>query len=472
MHRLKSTGAVLLIISLLFSGVCVPGEAKTPKIHLNKTNITLKVGGSTKLKINGTKKEANWSSSDEGIATVNTKGKVTAKRPGIVTIRARHTKKTLKCRVKVTPVIAKGLPEFTVHGSTDLPGEFYLSFAYTRNIILLDGRGNIVWSKHEDQPRADKYTGFWDFKKHEINGKTYYSYHDNTGTYDDFGLEGFGPGERVILDDRFHEIKRITFEKSNTVEKGHPLDGHDFLMIDLDHYILSGYIKDTVYNVPGHPEGSSVVYSYLQEVKNGKVVWDFRSIDYPELYDLTVTEAVPTAADFANETTDVPDYVHFNSMRIDKNGNLVCSFRHINSILCLDRSRQTDQIRWKLSGSGDEFGLTEDQKTSSQHYASLDNDEIMVFDNGNRTEQTRIGRYHIDESGKRLLSYEEKKIAGKYSSACGAVQHLRDDLYMIGWGRTENDAVCMSVYDFANEHEWISVELANPRNFTYRCAYY
>ncbi|MCR5011489.1 MAG: hypothetical protein K6A72_04050 [Lachnospiraceae bacterium] len=52
-------------------------------------------------------------------------------------------------------------------------------------------------------------------------------------------------------------------------------------MIDPNHYFLSGYIKDTVYNVPGYPIGSGVVYSYLQEVDNGKVVWNWKSIDYP-----------------------------------------------------------------------------------------------------------------------------------------------------------------------------------------------
>lgn len=62
------------------------------------------------------------------------------------------------------------------------------------------------------------------------------------------------------------------------------LDGHDFLLIDLDHYILSGYVRETVRNIPGFESGSTVVYSYLQEVRDGEVVWDWKSIDYPELY--------------------------------------------------------------------------------------------------------------------------------------------------------------------------------------------
>ena len=148
------------------------------------------------------------------------------------------------------PVIAEGLPEFSVEGDSGLPGNFFLSFVYTRNLIMLDGKGNIVWSKHEEQPEEGLHTGLWDFKKHVIGGKTYYSYHDQIASYDGYGLEGYAPGERVIMDENFNEIKRITFEESDVVKKGDPLDGHDFLMIGPDHYILSGYIKDTVYNHP------------------------------------------------------------------------------------------------------------------------------------------------------------------------------------------------------------------------------
>lgn len=41
-----------------------------------------------------------------------------------------------------------------------------------------------------------------------------------------------------------------------------------------------------------------------------------------------------------------------------------------------------------------------------------------------------------------------------------------------GFGHSEKDAQCMSVYDFATGTELMSVELDNPNNFTYRCVYY
>lgn len=374
--------------------------------------------------------------------------------------------------VQAAPVIAEGLPSYTVTGETDLPGNFFLSFVYSRNLIMLDGKGNVVWSKHEEQPWEGVNAGWWDFKKHVIDGKTYYSYHDQIGTYDNYGFAGFAPGERVILDENFNEVKRIKFEKSDVTEKDTPVDGHDFLMIDLDHYILSGYIKDTIYNHPDYPNGSSVVYSYLQEVKDGEVVWDFQSVDYPELYALIDTHGSETANDFANASTDVPDIVHFNAMRLDDEGNLICSFRHLSTILCLDRTKETDQIKWKLSGVGDEFGLAEEQKTSCQHYVTVDGNNITVFSNGNNTGHTRVLSFDIDPENKTTKNVRAWYLDGKFSSACGSAQRLHDELYVLGWGRAENDSDCMTVYDFSKGEELLTVNLENPNNFTYRCVYY
>lgn len=373
-------------------------------------------------------------------------------------------------KVQNQNVIADGLKEISVDGETDLDGNFYLSFVYSRDLIMLDGKGNIVWSKHEEQPTEDAKTGFWDFKKHEIDGQTYYSYHDQTGTYDDYGLPGYAPGERVILDENFHEINRITFEESDVTEKGAPVDGHDFLMISPTHYILSGYIKDTVYNNPAYPDGSSVIYSYLQEVDNGEVVWEFKSIDHPELYSLTVQDQDPNANDFANEKTDIPDYMHFNSMQLDQDGNLICSFRHINTILCLDRT--SDQILWKLSGNGDEFGLTDYQKTSGQHYVTVDNNYITAFDNGNKNHSSRIVSYQVDTESKKLKSFKEYALGDKFSIACGSVQHITDEIYVIGWGWPTTDSQCMTVYDFSKGEELMTVSLKDEPYITYRCAYY
>ena len=375
-----------------------------------------------------------------------------------------------------------GLPAYTVSGSADFDGNIYVSFVYSKNIMMLDSQGNVVWYKHEDT--GDTPAGFWDFKKHVVGGVTYYSYHDQDVICDKFGLPGFAPGDRVILDENFNEVKRIRFETSprGIVEQGHPLDGHDFLLIDLDHYIMSGYLKEEVHNIPSdlcHIDDPKVIYSYLQEVDHGEVVWEWRSIDYPDTYRMTQTDATANANDFDNLTTDAPDYVHFNAMRLDENGRLICSFRHLDSVLCLDRTNNTPsgQILWRLSGTAEpnsipRFDMDDGLITSGQHYVTVEGPGIVrVFNNNNAGEHTCVRIFTLDE-GNMTAAAQDLTVPGRFSSACGSVEHIAGDIYAIGWGKAENDTKCMSVYDFSTGTELMYMELENGNNFTYRCAYY
>ncbi len=70
------------------------------------------------------------------------------------------------------------------------------------------------------------------------------------------------------------------------------VDGHDFILLGDDHYIVSAYEPRLVYNIPAgcgpNPQGAKVVAARLQEVKRGKVVFDWLSTDHAELYALSV----------------------------------------------------------------------------------------------------------------------------------------------------------------------------------------
>jgi len=71
---------------------------KTPK--LNKTKLTLYTGKTATLKLTGPK-VTSWTSSNSKIATVNKKGKITAKKAGKVTITAKAAGKKYKCTVTI-----------------------------------------------------------------------------------------------------------------------------------------------------------------------------------------------------------------------------------------------------------------------------------------------------------------------------------------------------------------------------------
>ncbi len=75
-------------------------EAASAKI--NKTNITIGVGSTYRLKIQNNKKKVKWSSSNSKVAKVNKNGTVTGLKKGTVTITAKVGSKKYKCKVKVT----------------------------------------------------------------------------------------------------------------------------------------------------------------------------------------------------------------------------------------------------------------------------------------------------------------------------------------------------------------------------------
>ncbi|KSV58156.1 Ig-like domain-containing protein [Acetivibrio ethanolgignens] len=108
----KLTGVMALALALtLVAPVGVPmsqtvvAEAATVKISATKKTLT--VGKSFTLKITGAKKKVTWSTSKKSVATVSSKGKVTAKKAGTATITAKVDGKKYTCKVTVKNPVNK-----------------------------------------------------------------------------------------------------------------------------------------------------------------------------------------------------------------------------------------------------------------------------------------------------------------------------------------------------------------------------
>ena len=98
------TKRLLAVISavILMTTMLIPAfQASAASVKLNKTKIVLVVGQTYNLKVSGTKKTPQWSSSNKKIVSVTKKGVVKGLRKGTATITAKIGKKTYKCKVTV-----------------------------------------------------------------------------------------------------------------------------------------------------------------------------------------------------------------------------------------------------------------------------------------------------------------------------------------------------------------------------------
>lgn len=109
MKKFRILCALLIIIStfsnILFTKDIVTAQAST--IQLNSTSLTLELGHHQSLKVNGTTNNASWYSSNSKVATVSSKGNVTAYASGNTTITAIVAGKRLTCKVKVFQIYKK-----------------------------------------------------------------------------------------------------------------------------------------------------------------------------------------------------------------------------------------------------------------------------------------------------------------------------------------------------------------------------
>lgn len=103
------TALLSLMLSLLPPGIShlpvqtirTEAAVQTDNVTISQKKVTLIKGKSTTLKIKGTKQKVKWTSSKKSVATVSSKGKVTAKKKGTAVITAKVGNQKYTCKVTV-----------------------------------------------------------------------------------------------------------------------------------------------------------------------------------------------------------------------------------------------------------------------------------------------------------------------------------------------------------------------------------
>lgn len=371
--------------------------------------------------------------------------------------------------------LSSRLPELSATGESDIEGDYYLTDYNAPNMYKLNARGEVVYYLALD-PKTEGDVRFMDFKKHVLeNGDVRYSYHRSDPDYKGLSLSGYTPGHRVILNQDYEDITPGDLQKLYLVEgeytrAGHPADGHDFILLADNHYLIEGYVAAVPDNLPAELKGEGqtkpVVGAVIQEVRNGELVNEWASFDYPELY-----SANDTGANFQGDNAD---YFHLNAMVIDPaDENLIVSSRNTSTILKLDR--ETGELLWQLGGKGDAFGLTPEQKMTNQGDVRLTEEgELTIFDNGRAEGGSRVLKLTLDEKAKKVTSYEAFTVPGHFTSDGGSAVWLEDKTFALGWGHNDTGRELLSEYNFLTGKEELVVKIkGDGKTFgSYRAAKY
>lgn len=384
------------------------------------------------------------------------------------------------------------LDHFFLRVNTD--GELVYYRYIPQEEVTVDSRGNTAENMAENFAAQDA-----------VDGSRYYTaFIELEPTYRN-AMGGFSSGYYLVMDENYVDIDQATLEANDDAKHYHGqgyLDQHEFVVLGKDHYINLSYTPVLADNLPETVkglDGGNTAYVWvgiIQEVKDGKVIKEINTGDYPLLYDSAVESinysestlnGVPTTAgqeQVANNfAAGVKDYVHVNSVdyTLDANGNtdkILVSMRDQSAVYQFDFD--TGAIDWILGGKAstlkgyegytttrkDDNGVEFQALTFGQHFARYTNKDangmitgntqISVFDNqtgigpfltsptypGAAPTKTRTFEVSINEAkgtAKVFNAINGTDLTdknGKYhiASHCGSVQYDSDTSVTIGWG--------------------------------------
>jgi hypothetical protein len=249
----------------------------------------------------------------------------------------------------------------------------------------------------------------------------------------------------VIVNRRYRVIARVRARGA-----GVDTDLHDFVITPRGTALVMGYrlASHNLARVGGSRRGR-VIEGVVQEVsiRTGRVLFDWRSLDHialPESY------ARPRRG-------AAYDYIHLNSIALDRDGNLLLSARHTSAVYKV--SRRTGRVIWRLSGKRSSYRMGRLARFFYQHDARrLPDGTLSVFDNhwayGNvRRARSRAITLWLDVRRRtaRLARSFVHPVAPRLATSQGNFQLLADGHPLVGWGSvpavSELDASGRSLFE-------------------------
>jgi hypothetical protein len=237
---------------------------------------------------------------------------------------------------------------------------------------------------------------------------------------------GYGRGSWVIADRSYRQIARVR------AGKGLYGDLHEMQLTPRGTALIGIYdAVDANLAEVNAPPGGMAIDSVIQEVdvRTGKVVWEWHSIDHVGLGESYVN---------APRDRKIPmDYFHINSIDETPDGDLLVSGRNTRALYKVDRP--SGDVEWRMGGKRSDFALDPGVRFAYQHDARWQKDgTITMFDNESTPkvrDESRVLTLAVDEPERRVhlvraLTHPD----GILSGAEGNAQLLPGGGMFVGWG--------------------------------------
>ena len=213
--------------------------------------------------------------------------------------------------------------------------------------------------------------------------------------------------------------------------------------------------------LPGTEKDGVVYGDYIREVDaDGHTVWEWHITDLEDYGRLTLIPVV-----------DRQEFAHANACKPLANGDVMVSFRRINTIAIIDR--KTKQFRWEMRD--DMWGTTHDCEM-------LENGHITCFANGIMTPLNPFSRaLEIDPATKETVwEYRGRPTWTFFSPNISGVQRLASGNTLICEGQMgrvfevtpDGEIVWEYVNPFFASYDWFGLERGGGANSVFRAYRY
>src|SRR5699024_6877628 len=158
------------------------------------------------------------------------------------------------------------------------------------------------------------------------------------------------------------------------------------------------------------------------------------------------------------------DYLHNNTICLDKDGNLCLNNKQANQILVIERTWNASQhtgtigdILWKIGGNSthSRWDVPTRIKTNAQqqwyesHDACVNANGLWTMYNNKASGSSRILEFNIDTEAKILTNFKQhtwNQYRGRYM---GSVDKCAEGVYLVSWGSLRSgNAANAGIYNF------------------------